>query len=296
MRQRHREIRIDLERALQVRDGFEPRIDAAFVERQRVGVQRLERRRRGPRQRHVELLSRGERLAQLFPQPRRDAAERCQHLFLPSDFHLLPRHHIAGQRVDGFDGDDVIASQRCDRSGQQRFQLLALRDFAGDRPRDRFVGRPVHQAQGVADAFVREHLQERRLFDGDRQRDLEGAVEHRIAGRVREVCQHDGVLRRQRLIAAPRLEERDGDDDERHDGGNARCQLPPSRGARALLGSWARSRAGGRRQAVGDRLRRFGPGLRIRRERLEYDALELWIHVRQERRRAAPDSPACRIA
>ena len=204
---------------------------------------------------------------------------------LPGRFHLLARHHVAGLRVDRFEREDVVASERCDRAGEQRLQLLALRDFARDRARDRLVGRALHQPQGVAHAFVRKHLQERRLLERDRQRHLQRAVEHRLAGGVREVGQHDGVVRGQRLIAAPRQEERNGDDAERHDGGNARCQLPPSRLARALLGSCARSRARHRRQAVGDRLRRCRPGVRIRRERLQDDALELRVDVRQERRR-----------
>ena len=183
-----------------VRNRFEPRDFAAVVERERVGVQRVERRRRRARQRHVELLHRGERLAELLAQPCGRRAERRQHLFLAGGFGLLARHDVAGLGVDGLERDDVVAAEARDRAADQRLQLLALRDIARERPRDALVRRALHQPQRVARAIVREDLQERRLFQRDGQRDLQRAVEHRLAGRVLEVGEDDRVLLRQRPV------------------------------------------------------------------------------------------------
>ena len=63
-RLREGEVRIELDGPLQVRNGLEAWIDTAAVEGQRIGLQRVERGRRGPGQRHVVVLDRRERLAE----------------------------------------------------------------------------------------------------------------------------------------------------------------------------------------------------------------------------------------
>ena len=197
-------VGIELDRALQVGNRFEPRDFPALVERQRIGVQRVERGGGRSRQRHVEFLDRRQRLAELLPQPRDRAAQRAEHLFLGRRFGLLARHHVAGLRVDRFDAEHVVFAEAHDRTGQQRLELLALRDLARDRSRDRLVGRALHQAQRLPRPLVRKHLEERRLLQRHRKRDLQRAVEHRLAGGVLEIGQHDGVLLGQRAGAGER--------------------------------------------------------------------------------------------
>ena len=150
---RHREGGIQFDRALQVRDCFEARNLAALKERQRVRVKRVEGRRRRPGQGNVELLDRGERLAELLPQPRDRAAERAEHLLLRCGFGLLARHDITCLHVDGFEAEDVVlAEATIDRTAT--LQMLALRN---SRASDRVMCLrpvPLHEAERFQCALV----------------------------------------------------------------------------------------------------------------------------------------------
>ena len=191
-------VGIELDRPLEVRNRFETRHFAAFVERERVGMERVERRRRRPRQRHVELLDGCERFAQLLTQPRGRSAERRQHLLLAGRFGLLARHHVAGLGVDGFEREHVVASETGDRAGEQRLELFAPRNLARKGAGEALVRRALHQSQGLSRTVVWKHLQKRRLLQRHRQRHFERAVEDRLAGCVFEVGQDDRVLLGQR--------------------------------------------------------------------------------------------------
>ena len=186
-RLRQREVRVELDRSLQVRHASEARDEPVLVEAERVRVQRLERRRRGFRERHVELLNRCERLAQLLAHLRRGPPERGQHLLLAGRLHLLARHHVAGLRVDGLEGEHVILPEAGDGAAEQRLQPFALRDLACDRWRDALVRRPPHQTQGLTCPLIAKDFQERRLFERHCERHLQRAVEYRLAGRVHEI-------------------------------------------------------------------------------------------------------------
>ena len=56
-----------------------------------------------------------------------------------------------------------------------------------------------HQAQGRVYPLIREHVQERRLFQIDCQRLLERVVEYRVTRLVVEIGKNDGVLLGQAL-------------------------------------------------------------------------------------------------
>jgi hypothetical protein len=113
-----------------MRNGAGAGDESVLIEREGVRVERLERGRRRPRERHVEPPDRRERLAELLAQARRGAAERREHLLFLRHLDLFARHHVAALRVDGFDRDHVVAAEAGNRPGQQRFQLFALRHFA----------------------------------------------------------------------------------------------------------------------------------------------------------------------
>ena len=85
---RHREIRVDLDGALQMRNGIQPRKNPAVIEGERVRVECFERRGGRVRERGVEILNGFERFSQLFAQPRCGAPERGEHLLGAGGFNL----------------------------------------------------------------------------------------------------------------------------------------------------------------------------------------------------------------
>ena len=104
----------------------------------------------------------------------------------------------------------------------------------------RSSGERSHQAQRLARAVVGKHLQKRRLLQRHRQRDLQRAVEHRLAGGVFEVGQDDRVLLGQRA-GARRDEERGGHGQDAHDRGQRRSRDPPRRTRPAVRRSGPRA-------------------------------------------------------
>jgi hypothetical protein len=86
-----REGGIELERALEERDRLDLAAAPALLDRQRVGAQRLERRRRRLLHRHVEGLHRLDRLPHPRAQARGHLAERRQHLLRALGLALLAR-------------------------------------------------------------------------------------------------------------------------------------------------------------------------------------------------------------
>ena len=88
----------------------------------------------------------------------------------------------------------VLTAQRRNRSLEHRRaagpHAHALRDV-GSQSR---IRRLVHQRQRSSDAFVGDEAEERRLLELHRESLSQRVVEHRIAGRVGELGEHDRVL------------------------------------------------------------------------------------------------------
>ena len=111
--------------------------------------------------------------------------------------------------------EDVLTAKRRDRSFQDR------RAAGPDAHDPRNVGsqscirRLVHQQQRSSDAVVRHEAEERRLLELNRESLPERLVEHRIAGRVGELAEHDRVLvgERRRTAAIDHARDSGGDDD-----------------------------------------------------------------------------------
>ena len=146
----HREVRIELNRALEVRHRLETRNHSALIERERVRMQRVERARRRLRQRSVEPLDERQRFAKLFAKLCRGGSEQRQDLLFGWNLDLFARQDFAGFRVDRFQREDVVASEAGDGAGNERLELLAPGNLARDRPRDALVGRALHQTQGLS--------------------------------------------------------------------------------------------------------------------------------------------------
>jgi hypothetical protein len=103
-------------------------------------MQSVERCGRRLRERYVELLNHRERLAQLLAEARGRRTELGQQLLFRRYLHLLAADDFAGHGIDRFQREDVVAAERCDRSGDERLDLFTPRHLTGERSRDALVG------------------------------------------------------------------------------------------------------------------------------------------------------------
>ena len=163
-----------------------------------VGLQRFERRRRRFRERRRVFLDGGERFSNSRSKTRRNLTECAQDLFFPCRLRLLVGEDVAGRAVLRAQAEDVLTAERRDRSfqdgGAAGPDAHALRNV-GSQSR---IRRLVHQRQRSSDALVGDEAEERRLLKLHRESLSQRIVEHRIAGRVGELGEHDRVLVGQR--------------------------------------------------------------------------------------------------
>ena len=183
-----------------------------------VRLQSFERRRGCLLQRRRVLLDGGQRLAQPGPDLNRNSAQRIQDLFFPSCLRLLLREDISGAAVSGAQPQDVLASEPRNRAFQNRGAAGALADLPGDLRSEPRLGRPVHQAQYLLDALVRDESEERGLFQLHGQPLAKRLIEHRIAGLILEFPQNNRVLRRE-FRGAMEIEIRGGQKGQSNSGG-----------------------------------------------------------------------------
>ncbi len=217
-RVRHREIGIELDGALEERDRLDVVARGASTEAERVGAQRIERRRRHLLDGQVELLQCRERFAEARADRGREVAERLEHLFAALGVGLLLHQDVPLATLHGRQRQHVQLTERRDRAVDDRGRAKALAHFEGDRSRQSLVARVIAEAQGLDDPFVREDVEERRLAQLHRERLAQRAVEHGVTGPVGELAQDDRVLLGQRrrrvgLTRGPEIapgRERDG--------------------------------------------------------------------------------------
>ena len=135
---------------------------------------------------------------QRFANPRSEfrgeLAEDVQHVFLPRRRELLLVEEISGSAVFGAETEHVLRAEARNRSRDDRraagTDAEVARDIAGQ---SRAGGLP-HQLERLADAFRRHDAQKRRLLELHGEPLAQRLVEHRVAGRVREIGEDDGVL------------------------------------------------------------------------------------------------------
>ena len=113
---------------------------------------------------------------------------------LPAASALLTGEGIAGLRVGGFEGDDVIGAEAGDGAGDDGLGVFADRDFLGEIAGDAFVGLASHEAERVLNLGFGKQVQIGRLFQLHGEGLFEGAIENGIAGGVDEVGEDDGVF------------------------------------------------------------------------------------------------------
>jgi hypothetical protein len=90
----------------------------------------FERRCRGLFERNIELLHRGQRLAQLTAQLGCRFAQRIQHLFLGSRRHLLLGQRVSTLAVHRFQLQHVLAAQTGNRPGKVSLTARPLAKFS----------------------------------------------------------------------------------------------------------------------------------------------------------------------
>ena len=218
-RVREREVGILFDGFPEERERRPITLAAPRGERERVRLQRVERRRRGALDRRVVFLHRRERLAQPSPQLPRRRSQRLQHVVLVRRLNLRFLDRVAGPAVGRVERDHVARAELGDRAAEHRFARGALTQVAGDVARQLVVGPPAHEAQRALHALLRQHADVRRLPQLHVERLLQRVVEHRLARRVREVGDHDGVALAEGARAG-RVEENAGD---RRDDDRGRC-------------------------------------------------------------------------
>ena len=213
LRMRNRETWIDLDGAFEQRDR-RWRADRAI--RRAVGLQRVERGGAGLLERCRVLPHGGQRFADACPELRRELAEDVQDVFFPRRLDLFLVEQVAGRAVLRAQAEDVLRAEARNRSPDHRGAAGADADVARHIVGQRRRRRLPHQLQRPADAIVGDEAEKRRLPELHGESLSKRLVEHRVARRVDEVGEHDGVFVGQRRRTAKIRPRRDcGRDDDR---------------------------------------------------------------------------------
>jgi len=174
-------------------------------------------------------------------------SERLEHALGAFGLALLAGERGSRGAIDGLEDQNVQRAQSRDRAVDHRLGAEPLADLAGEVGGQALVRRPSHERQRLADAVVRDDVEERRLAELYRERVRQRRVEHRLGGLVLEAGEQDLVPLADRPRPRPRHE--DPDEDRAQEGeAEGRPPHPPAGGRR-------RARGG----APGGRGRRGGP-------------------------------------
>ena len=207
------------------------------------------------------------------------SADRAEHVFLAGHLRLLRIENLARPAIGRPQPQDVLVAETGNRALDDGGTAAPLADLQRDRRREPRIGRLAHHRDHAANALIGEDVKERGLPQLDGQAQREGVIEHRIAGRVGEVAQHDGVglgqFRRARSGERP-VSSRD-------DGGKRGGGASPQRALRSTRRRRRDPRDGGGvliggallPLQIGAKVRgRLIPELAILLERLQHDLFE----------------------
>src|SRR4029077_7151680 len=189
----HRELRIEFDGTFHKGQSFGGALFARDADAHAERLQSFERGR-GRFDGNVELLHRGERLAQTRAHRRGDLVKRLQHAFPAGSLALFFGERIAGVAVHGFKSDDILGAQAGNGSFEESFGPGAQANFAGDGRGNLVSGGAAHELKGLAKAAFGKNVDEGRLAQVYGQRLLQGIVENRLAGRVVKIGEDDGIL------------------------------------------------------------------------------------------------------
>ncbi len=192
---RHRELRIDCDGVLEVRNRCRRTMREQSDLRRTIRLQGFQRRRGCLLQRCRVLLDAGQRLTEPLSHLNRNPTQRLQNSFLPFCLCLLFRHDVSRSAVSGAQPQNVLAAEHCDGAFQNRGTTGSLTDLAGDLRSKPRLGRPVHETEYLLRSLVRDETEERRLFQLHRQSLAERLVKYRIACLVLKLSQDHRILR-----------------------------------------------------------------------------------------------------
>src|SRR4029077_9556159 len=142
-------------------------------------------------------LYRSQRFAERGSQFRGRAAERGEHLLLAGGLRLLLAERVTALTIDCVQSKDVLRAQAGDGSGKHCLAADAQAQITRQVNAETLVGRAAHEGERLLDSGWRHHAQEWRLVEAYGQGLLQRAVEHRVAGSIGEVSQHNRVLLRE---------------------------------------------------------------------------------------------------
>ena len=169
------------------------------------------------------------------PRPERTchSAERAEHVFLPDTCDCCVSSTSPDRQSVARSPRTCLVTETGNRSLDDSGAAAPLADLQRDSRREPRVGRLAHHRDHAANTLIGEYVKERGLLQLDGQAQRQGFIEHRIAGRVGEVAQHDGVGLSQCRRARPG----ERPVSSRDDGGKRGGGGPPT--ARALIGAAA---------------------------------------------------------
>ncbi len=238
----HGEVRIDFDGAEEQRHGISVAVPAAGFVSGVVGLQRFKRSGCRLLDWGVESLQHGERLAEFSTQTRGGLIQGSQYLLPRCRFRLFTGDRLAGAAVRRRQSNHVIGSKRRDASVDRRGGTDPLTEFPRHLAGNAIVRRSRHQRQRPANPIRGNDAEEGRLLELDDHRLLQGAVEERVAGRIDEIGDDDGVAIGQRR-RRPRIEERaDSCRNGRERSAGDRPSSQPPRGLRDDAGCHTRCR------------------------------------------------------
>ena len=150
------------------------------------------------------LLDRGKRFADPGSEFTGNLTQGIQDVFFSCRLHLLLIEDVSGAAVLCAQPQYVLASETGNRAIQDGGASGSLADFPGDLRSQPRIRRLAHQTQRLLDTLVGDQAEERRLFQLYRQPLAKRSVKHRVAGRVREIGEDNGVLVRKFWFAVER--------------------------------------------------------------------------------------------
>ena len=175
----------------------------------------------------------------LLAQADRRSVQSLEHRFLARRLLLRFRQHVPGVAVHRLQANHVLAAQPGNRAGQHGLAAGALADLAGHLRRQTVTGGTAHQLQGLVHLALGNQVEKGRLLKLYRESLLQRVVEDRVAGRVVEVGEHDGVFvgeLAERSAREAASDQGDGDNDDRRNRQHVPARKHTRFGAIELVG------------------------------------------------------------
>jgi hypothetical protein len=179
-------------------------------------------------ERNIKLLHRSQRFAQFAAQLRCRLTQRVQHVLLGRHRNLVLGQCVSVLTIHCFQFQYILAPQTADSSRNVSLAAHSLAKLADHLGRELRIGWTGHLLQGLRHVSVGEHIQKRRLPQGNVERRLQSIVENSIASAVGKIGENEGVLFCQSLALLMRAVVEAGGDDRSERNGSENPAQPHS--------------------------------------------------------------------